>query len=352
MAKSKIEWCEHTWNPLRAQLIDGKPNVSKAGHAGTACTKVSPGCNFCYASTINRRFYGNEYSYHSKPGGFFLDANILRQPVLRKQPTVYFVGSMTDIFHEGVSPDLHLQLFNAMSMCPQHLFLILTKRPARMRQVLCGHLDGYQSLGLAASWKAQPLPNVWLLTSVENQEMADQRIPILLSIPAARRGVSCEPLLGPVDLWKSQCIGVSQRQREHGTSFPDASRLDWVIVGGESGPNARPMSPLWARMLRDQCGKAGVPFFFKQWGAYFPHEWVSDDPDPLGRTAFAYPDGHVTAHWTPGPHNIGAIRLLRVGKRSAGRLLDGVEHNERPEWGNQGEIATSKTPRNDGGADA
>lgn len=285
---TKIEWARNadgspgeTWNPIRAKLIDGKRNVSKSGHFGTGCTMVSPGCQNCYAGTINKRFYGNDYSYHSKPAEFFLDEKILGLPMRKRKPTTFFVCSMCDLFHEGVPNEMIAEIFGVMSECEQHTFQVLTKRAKRMQswfgwvnsqwsQLFPPH-HGAEDYPVDAnvvlqfvnhlSTRAQedvckddapldwPLPNVWLGVSAENQEMADSRIPILLKIPAAVRWVSFEPLLGPINY---------------------ISGIDWAVVGGESGPKARPMHPDWARSLRDQCLKVGIPFFYKQWGAWGP----------------------------------------------------------------------------------
>lgn len=265
---TKIEWVKNadglageTWNPLRARLIDGNANVSKSGHYGTGCTKISPGCQNCYASVMNRRFYGNEYSYQSRPTGFFLDEHILNLPRRRKKPTTWFVGSMTDIFHEVVPTNMQIEILQVMQDCPQHTFQLLTKRPAYMRRAL------------NLFYRTGPtLSNVWAGVSVENQEMADLRIPLLLQVPAAIRWLSCEPLLGGI---------------KFGPELLEFGLVDWIVCGGESGPHARPMEPDWARSLRDQCVMAEVPFFFKQIGG--------------------------------------------VNKKAAGRLLDGREWNEMPE---------------------
>lgn len=161
----------------------------------------------------------------------------LEEPSRRKRPTIYFVNSMSDLFHDEVSDEFIARVFSAMEDCPQHTFQVLTKRPRRM---------------LAFTAAGDVPENVWLGTSVENQEWCDRRMPLLTGVPVRTRFVSCEPLLGPVDL--SEWIGL----------------VDWVIVGGESGAGRRPMAPEWARSLRDQCLDAGVPYFFKQWGGRTP----------------------------------------------------------------------------------
>jgi protein gp37 len=168
--------------------------------------------------------------------------------------------------------------------------------------------------------KNWPLPNVWLGTSAEDQQRADERIPLLLQTPAAVRFVSLEPLLGPIDLMSIEA--------------PETRNvLDWVICGGESGPHARPMHPDWARSLRDQCAAAGVPFFFKQWGEWRPpgptSEYDTGGHVPgLPRALIISQDG--TVHHFGETAGDGAKSMLRVGKRAAGRLLDGKEHNAMP----------------------
>lgn len=211
---SAIEWTQATWNPV------------------TGCTKVSPGCAHCYAEAITLRF---------KRGGRFIPGETtirvhpdrLRLPLTWKEPRLIFVNSMSDLFHEEVPVSFVLKVFEIMSSTPQHTFQILTKRHSRLAELMS---------------RLPLLDNVWLGVSVENQVWADRRIPALSSVTAAVRFLSCEPLLRPINLGKH------------------LQGIDWVIVGGESGPRARPMDPDWARSIRDECLFAGVPFFFKQWG--------------------------------------------------------------------------------------
>src|SRR3990172_7803150 len=235
MGKSKIEWTDRTWNPL------------------TGCTKVSQGCKNCYAERFALRMWGAR-----KFTDIICHMDRLDQPEKWRQPQKVFVNSMSDLFHERAPFDFITLVYEAMARAKQHTFQILTKRPERA-------LEYCQSCGPA--WLAKgyqwPLPNVWMGISAEDQPTADQRIPILLRIPAAARFVSCEPLLGPMFIQGFLLDGWHKY----------ASRLNWVIVGGESGPGARPMHPDWARGLRDQCQKAGTPFFFKQRG-----EWTWDYP--------------------------------------------------------------------------
>ena len=269
MNKSNIEWTDFTWNPV------------------TGCSKVSAGCKNCYAEAVMARF---------EPDRKFTDVRChedrLDQPLKRKKPARIFVNSMSDLFHEKVPFEFIDKVFAVMALCPQHTFQILTKRPERMVEyfqinrsprgvltdVLCSvyannpeiarihPLTGERAVAVAE--RGWPLPNSWLGVSVEDQPTADLRIPQLLDCPAVARFVSYEPALGPVDL-RWHFYGPTgnfrtykgERQFENKLT-PDAIR--WVIVGGESGPGARPMDLQWARDVRDQCHEAGVPFFFKQ----------------------------------------------------------------------------------------
>jgi protein gp37 len=301
--KSAIEWTEATWNPV------------------TGCTKVSPGCAYCYAERITTRFGGKPFL----PGQaeIILHEERLKQPIMWRRPRMVFVNSMSDLFHEEVPDSFILEVWLVMAMTPEHTYQVLTKRPERMKEFVIGlqALPGGHQLFAAEMW---PLPNVWLGVSVENQRWADERIPQLLETPAAVRFLSCEPLLGPIDLQRA-CEGT--RNFLDGIDFesiepwPEAPpKIDWVIVGGESGGPANralvercvqpwhdkrggmicdrcrdtgwrpkawiPNALEWVISLREQCTATAVPFFFKQWGG-------------------------------PGP-------------TSGGRLLDGREWNEMP----------------------
>jgi len=236
----------------------------------------------------------------------------MQEIFLWKRPKRIFVGSMCDLFNE-VIPFLTLDvLWVAMLLNPRHTFIILTKRPERMREFFLR----YPERGL--------LPNVHLGVTVCNQVEADAKIPILLDTPAAKRFVSVEPMLGPLD-FKNIPAGCPN-EGDHlnalegveylGDAAFNVPRLDWVICGGETGPGARPMHPDWARSLRDQCQAARTPFFFKQWG-----EWA---PDCLCQTK----EAHKTIK-RPNPGKLGC--MFHCGKRRSGRLLDGREWNEFPE---------------------
>lgn len=250
---SKIEWTEETWNPV------------------TGCTKVSEGCRFCYAESMHRRFSKRPFTE------VLTHEDRLDHPFRWKKPRRVFVNSMSDLFHPDV-PDTFIDyVFAAMAMAPQHTFQILTKRPERMREYLrtiaYDDKDMTRWLLAAADFAPHgatittdwPMPNIWLGVSVEDQKTADQRLPLLLDTPAAVRFVSAEPLLGPVDL----CM-VAPRDDWHINALdtPDPTlRLNWVIVGGESGPSARPCNVAWIRSLVNQCAEAKTPCFVKQMGA-------------------------------------------------------------------------------------
>lgn len=330
MSKTKIEWAEHSWNPLRCLWIDGKPNQATGLKSGTGCTMVSPGCLNCYASAMNYRFYGNKYSFNSRPDDFFIDEEILSQPMKIKKPTRFFVCSMTDLFHGKVSFAMIGRIFSVMHHCPQHTFMVLTKRPKRMYDALVISQELARTMQ-----QALPLPNVWLGVTAENQEMLEQRVPYLLQIPAAVRFVSIEPMLGPIEFFDSRRWSYLEELIDIGNYHRPA--LDWVICGGESGHGARPVHPDWIRTIRDECLEAEVPFFFKQWGEFAPVAPIYCDDDRFAdRIAEANEDrcivldlsGKEWPEWQPPD---GSWMIERVGKKAAGRLLDGREWNEMPE---------------------
>ncbi|CUA90885.1 Bacteriophage protein gp37 [Chelatococcus sambhunathii] len=328
-ANTKIEWTETTWNPL------------------AGCSVVSPGCTNCYAMQMAHRikrmtegrtgnpadtpYFGTTRIMNGKAiwtGEVHLVDGALTAPLRWKRPRRIFVNSMSDLFHESVPDEWIDRVFAVMAMCPQHTFQVLTKRSDRMRAYVDGMWDRREALGGLMSsvggderqgWYAPecdgkrgwvgmhlPLPNVWLGVSAEDQRRANERVPDLREAPAAVRFISAEPLLGAIDF------------------EPWLDRIDWIIVGGESGPGARPMHPDWARSIRDQCAAAGTAFFFKQWGAWVPHRpWTAD-------TITVWPDGSVGAG-NANENGGGGCDMLKVAKKAAGRLLDGREHNAMPE---------------------
>jgi protein gp37 len=336
--KTGIEWTDATWNPT------------------TGCDKVSPGCDHCYAMTLAKRLkamHSPRYQVDGNPAtsgpgfGFQMHADALAQPLRWTRPRRIFVNSMSDLFHSDMDVDFLARVFAVMATARQHTFQVLTKRPGRMRSLLSNEdfevaVDAHaRELGFEGYF-GLPLPNVWLGTSVEDQKRADLRLRVLLGTPAAVRFLSCEPLLGPVDLAHAiePDFAVS--------GWKDLGRLDWVIVGGESGPGARPMHPGWARSLRDQCTNAGVAFHFKQWGSFAPvpselaehgDVWV------LGRgyASMVTPlQGEIgtmpTQPWEPGTAGAepgrwdpyGDTLMRPMHKKAAGRELDGRTWDEYP----------------------
>ena len=362
MNRTTIEWCTMTVNPLRARRrdTDGRERI------GHYCEKVSPGCKFCYSSRLQPRFGMPPFNEQRGDDSIetFLDVDRLVQVLKRRKPERIFWCDMTDLFGSWV-PDAQIAAcLGVMALTPHHTHLVLTKRSARRRDFFALHGGRYESN--LAWWineacyaladrrdvtagirlrertpRVLPLPNVWHGDSIENQEAADERVPLLLQTPAAVRFLSVEPLLGPVNLDPPHCQYCPDDLEELGhaedgtpwcmrcdSEMPqgwwleplddegkplNGPAINWVIVGGESGPKARPMNPQWARDIRDQCIAAGVPCFFKQWGEYAS---VSEVEGPGAH--YKFPDGRT---------------VRRVGKKRAGRELDGREWNEFPKSG-------------------
>lgn len=297
---TKIEWTDETWNPL------------------AGCSVLSPGCTNCYAmrEAGGRLRTLAKYAGLTQPskagsvwtGEVRLWETALDQPLGWKDPRRIFVNSMSDLFHEGV-PDAWIdRIVAVMARCPQHQFQVLTKRAQRQRDYLADPDVINRIIGLLMTAEgcarfAWPLPNLWVGVSVEDQPRADERIPLLLQTPAAVRWISAEPMLGP----------ISNRANLLGS-------LDWVVAGGESGPDARPMHPEWPRALRDWCQRLGVSFFFKQWGEWMPA------PDEMT-------DAEIVLGWHEAAMlagREGPATLIRVGKKEAGRQLDGRTWDEYP----------------------
>lgn len=292
MADTTISWTEHTWNPV------------------TGCDRVSEGCDNCYALTLAKRLkameakrielgrlapegakYQNDGDPRTSGPGFAVTTHpgALTVPMARHKPTMWFVNSMSDLFHRNIPDEYIAKVFGVMAHAGRHTFQILTKRPARMRSLL-NDPDRLASLdpGMLGHWVQAghwPLRNVWMGVSIESQQWANIRIPALLDTPATVRFLSCEPLLGPVDLsaWldpllcRESCQGAPTGARPTcsvacrqlaGT----AGKLGLGIIGGESGHGARPMHIDWARQLRDQFTAARVPFHFKQLGTHLALE--------------------------------------------------------------------------------
>lgn len=407
--RTSIEWTDATVNAVNG------------------CSVVSPGCTNCYAMRLagtRMRSHPSRkgLTTDSKAGPVWngkvrLNETALMQPLHWTKPRKIFWNAHGDLFHPAV-PDAWIdKCFAVMALTPHHVHQVLTKRPARMRAYFAerwqpapartidmrGHGpdievpaetrpgDRWDQIDAAIdditidsvfnqarfwtkdgsligrpAWPRQPLPNVWLGVSVEDQERADERIPDLLATPAAVRFLSCEPLLGPLDLtsikaprypdepedsreidWRFDALttgdyywfDVEDGVGDCGDGPYRESRIDWVIAGGESGPGSRPMHPDWVRNLRDQCAKATldgddapVPFLFKQWGEWTPGENVR-------RQSGWVPGAHwFDQRWLYEDQNLAATDghiddepdLYRVGKKAAGRLLDGVQHDGMP----------------------
>lgn len=335
--KTGIEWTEATWNPVRG------------------CSRVSEGCRNCYAERVAARFSGPGQAYEGLArmtdagprwtGEVRLIKEHLEDPLRWKRPRRIFVNSMSDLFHEKVSLETMTDIFEVMAKCPQHIFQVLTKRPDLMMTYMHSHIGvgvAYR-LGKQKEPGFWPLPNVWMGVSVEDQKTADERIPLLLRTEAAVRWLSVEPLLGPIDLGRAHPCGYycdpdgdEFSHYDHDFWTPQINTaVKWVVVGGESGPNARPMHPRWARGLRDQCVAAGVAFFFKQHGEFIHEGQMYANPTGpelkvtneaadealmrgtrLEDRAYQWPDKSLS---------------YRVGKKAAGRLLDGRTWDEFPE---------------------
>lgn len=301
---SSIEWTDATWNPI------------------TGCSIVSPGCTNCYAMKLAGTRLKHSPSRQgltkdTKAGPVWtgevrLNEQWLDQPLRWKRPRKIFVCAHGDLFAENVPDEWIDRVFAVMALAPHHTFQVLTKRAERMREYLDprGEPATKRISRLAPNTLLKlPLPNVWLGVSAERQQEADERIPHLLATPAAIRFVSAEPMLGPIDFYEtSAAMPIDRHPWKDG---PILQGIDWIIVGGESGQGARPMHPDWARSIRDQCAAAGVAFHFKQWG-----RWSPDRPaDGI------WSDFQATVEPT----------MFPIGKKRAGRLLDGVEHNGFPE---------------------
>ena len=380
-----IEWTHipgfkgETWNPV------------------VGCSVISPGCTNCYAMRLaGARLDGNPNTPHyagttrpSKAGPVWsgklahAPEQTITAPLRWRKPRAVFVNSMGDLFHED-APDWWIDLvFAVMALCLQHVFIILTKRSARMRDyletrtaevmgpdvkaMLASPLaDAMQRVsnlrGDAAPMNAPlmlrypdasgdgrsrwPLPNVWLGVSVEDQTRADERIPDLLNTPASVRLVSCEPLLGPVRLDSVKVMDQRLPSGAHEAAWESAlngkrfdlwggegdvdgfPRLDWVIAGGESGKGARPVHPDWIRSLRDQCAAAGAPFFFKQWGHWRPADELPPSPLKAKAHGVIYPDGRFAPDMDVA--HAGGSLTFALTKVAAGRTLDGQTHDAFP----------------------
>lgn len=371
-------------------MADGT-QISWAGttlNISSGCEKCSEGCLHCYIERTppfriaHRAFVGDGIGAKTD---IQLHLERLALPLRWRKPRTIFVNSLSDLFHKEIPDEVIARLWVVMAMTPRHTFQILTKRPARMRALLNSGQRWQKLLKDAFDWAVdnvdarmpvadvervrawinlrsvaddglRPLKNVWLGTSTENQQWANVRIPQLLMAPAAVRFISAEPLLGPIDLtqieWNrgggTHLDVINGLHGVPGLWQAKAKRLDWVIVGGESGPGARPMHPDWARDLRDQCTDVGIAFHFKQHGEWSPIGLLYCDDDGPGSIADQARmdavhaqvverreviqlerDGYIVEDHQPGDPR--TWLMAKVGKRAAGRELDGRTWDQFPE---------------------
>lgn len=308
---TKIEWAERTWNPI------------------VGCSLVSAGCTHCYAmgqawrmsknpnEKIGPKYQGTVELVKGTPvwtGQINVSDEAMLLPLKYKSPTVWFVNSMGDPFHPAVTDAQLDRLFGTMEACPQHIFQVLTKRPRRMRDYLTMRKNAAPIMVPIGNGLLEQHPfnnemqvpsNIWLGVTIEDKRALIQRAKLLKETPAALRFWSCEPLLGH--------LGYIQ---------PDLMP-DWVISGGESGKGARPSHPSWHTHLRDLCMKAGIPYFFKQWGAYSPIRQIGGRFDHRERI-----DTRVMMSGEYGGHN--GWPMKRQPKHLSGRTLEGIEYNQMP----------------------
>lgn len=327
---SKIEWCHHTFN------------------AWVGCSKISPACDHCYAQTWARRTGHAELwegqrrrtsvAYWKQPLAWDVQARLEGRRVR------VFCASLADVFDNEVPHQWRTDLFELIGNTPHLDWLLLTKRIGNAHRMLDQVVASWSDSDQV--WDAKDWPHVWLGATIANQEEADRDVPKLLATPAAVRFLSCEPLLGPINLTRLHSLGLtwldalSGRAHEGPSTFVWDSKIDWVIAGGESGPKARPSHPHWFASLRDQCAAAGVPFHFKQHGEWLPEcqlppdtyhdpnhgrQRPGDDLRTLVRTAIIDSSGAEIFEGSKGQ------RMFRVGKQAAGRTLDGQVWDQFPE---------------------
>jgi protein gp37 len=332
MSVTTIEWTQRpgtigeTWNPT------------------TGCNKVDRGCKHCYAETMHKRLRAMGQAKYAAP---FLDGAVghedtLMIPMGWTKPRTVFVNSMSDLFHEKLPFEFVTQVFQTIQLTPQHTYLILTKRPERAYDFyywMMSQEPGFNFPG-----------NCWIGTSANDQKSAEVRVPILLGIPYINRFLSYEPATGPLDLTKliTSDSAVEEEGRERvlhmvdalngleadmayhrtdqlwrGNIERDKPRLHWVIMGGESGPKGVPMHPAWARVVRDQCRKYGVPFFFKQFGTWAPVTYLDGSGHPTLR--FSH-EKNIFTFTEPGQN------MIKVGKHNSGHELDGQVLQQFPDF--------------------
>lgn len=358
MRINKIQWLNlpgyqgETWNPL------------------LGCRKISEGCANCYAETQANIRAGNTKTCYRHVitngnwnGESHLAFNALDKPFTWKKPRVVFVCSMGDLFFAKHSFQDIDRVFTSIACNPQHLFIVLTKRPKRMSEYLNDPLTRSNlSYNILKSKNnrfavmdplqdsAWPLKNLWIGVTAENQEQANFRIPFLLNIPAAIRFFSNEPALGPINFTKipmgdirhDSLTGYGEVSADY--SYSNDQKLDWVIVGGESGHKARPIHPEWVRSVRDQCAEANTPFFFKQWGEYKPISINRTGIQPYNSKSNPYTlytnkagdifelvDKDAEFLVCGDSDNEYYQAIQKVGKKHSGNLLDGKKYEAYPD---------------------
>lgn len=326
-----------TWNPI------------------VGCTKASPACNDCFAERMANRLSGMPKTAYYKEvitdgkwnGRTVLAESQLTKPLQWKSPRMVFTVDMGDLFHESVPFVWIDAVFSIMSDNDKHIYVLLTKRPERIVE----YYSYKKKINGGIPWKAKD--NVWIGVTAENQKKADQRVSTLLTIPAKKRFVSIEPMLGPIDL---TIIKYKVRNTQFitdtldGTTFRkhDTNKLDWVICGGESGPKARPMHPDWVRSVRDQCASANVPFFFKQWGEWQSYWFNMTSKEVCFKMYSSYLqftqkdwvnkgdacislDGKLCKTGGDMQQAQYPVAIMqRLGRKNTGNMIDGVRHQNWP----------------------
>ena len=337
--KSKIEWTDSVLNVV------------------TGCGWKSTGCDNCYAKTMANRLKGMGQERYKNGFDVTLHPDVLMKPFNWKRQRKIFVCSMSDLFHERVPFSFISAVFGVAAMNPQHTFQMLTKRPERMLDFFVFHrfeekedpireciqkLSEYTGVVFDYGDIDWPLKNVWLGVTAENQACADERVPLLLKCPAEKRFVSCEPLIGRLNIekWLKRgsicgCKEESCKEEKCNETMIRCNygtrKIDWVIAGGESGRNARPMHPDWARSLRDQCIETNTRFFFKQFG-----EWICvydrdiDDPDWRNVPKEDKNKRYLNIDGGSGFHGDRLCLMEKVGKGKAGKTLDGEVWSQFP----------------------
>jgi protein gp37 len=363
---SKIEWCDATLNVFRG------------------CSKVSAGCKHCYAEAMAARFHKPGQWGHGLTDGRHWTGDVnfvpeaMTKPFRWHKPRRIFINSTSDTFHKNVEDEWLDYLIATIALNPHHTFMVLTKRPERMHKymhnltekittskdtlvflksrfadamrLVSRYVGAEYPNNAPLAFETWPPPNLWLGVSIEDQATAEQRITPLLATPAAVRFVSAEPLLAPVDLTRldmdvmfgindpdphgyrpkhyfDALRGMSDINPIHGAE-PDLGKLDWLIVGGESGPNARPTHPDWVCSLRDQCAVTDTPFFFKQWGSWqCVYDRDQDDPDWQNcPRAKDNSERYVNLEGGHGFHGDRVVFMKRTSKKNASNTLDGQTH--------------------------